>query len=139
MEGRTLAIGAFNTKLDDNFQIVAADPSRAREDRGAACRRSRTASTRDMDPYKAARQMDTDEIVPLGELRDYLEALVEALPGDRLPPREEPADLVAARSRRAGGRPLTRTPGGPAPRAPRGIRANNGVQRRATGTPSATL
>ena len=31
----------------------------------------------DMDPYKAARQMDTDEIVPAHELRDYLMTLVE--------------------------------------------------------------
>ncbi len=27
MEGRTLAIAAFNTKLDDNFEIVATDPA----------------------------------------------------------------------------------------------------------------
>ena len=32
---------------------------------------------KDMDPYVAARQMDTDEIVSTKELRDYLEALVE--------------------------------------------------------------
>ena len=31
----------------------------------------------DMDPYRSASQMDTDEIVALHELRDYLEALVE--------------------------------------------------------------
>ena len=31
----------------------------------------------DMDPFVAARQMDTDEIVELGELRAYLAALVE--------------------------------------------------------------
>ena len=30
-----------------------------------------------MDPYKAARQMDTDEIVAVHELRDYLTTLVE--------------------------------------------------------------
>jgi 3-methylcrotonyl-CoA carboxylase beta subunit len=30
-----------------------------------------------MDPYVSARQMDTDEIVELGELRGYLAALVE--------------------------------------------------------------
>ena len=27
MEGRTLAIAAFNTKLDDDFQIMATDPA----------------------------------------------------------------------------------------------------------------
>ena len=32
---------------------------------------------RDMDPFVAARQMDTDEIIELGELRGYLSALVE--------------------------------------------------------------
>jgi acetyl-CoA carboxylase carboxyltransferase component len=32
----------------------------------------------DMDPYVAASQMDTDEIIPLGELRNWLELLVEA-------------------------------------------------------------
>ena len=32
----------------------------------------------DMDPYVAAAQMDTDEIIPLGELRAWLEVLVEA-------------------------------------------------------------
>ena len=31
----------------------------------------------DMDPYVAARQLDTDEIVALSELRQYLSALVE--------------------------------------------------------------
>ena len=31
----------------------------------------------DMDPYVAARQMDTDEIVRLDELRDWLKVLVE--------------------------------------------------------------
>ena len=32
---------------------------------------------RDMDPFVAARQLDTDEIIELGELRSYLAALVE--------------------------------------------------------------
>jgi len=54
MEGRTLAIGAFNTKLDDNFNI-----------------------TTDMNPYRSARQMDTDEIVAVDELRDYLQVMIE--------------------------------------------------------------
>ena len=31
----------------------------------------------DMDPYVAARQLDTDEIVRLDELRDWLKILVE--------------------------------------------------------------
>jgi hypothetical protein len=31
-----------------------------------------------MDPFVSARQMDTDEIVKLGELRGYLATLIEA-------------------------------------------------------------
>ena len=30
-----------------------------------------------MDPYRAARQMDTDEIIAVHEIRDYLSVLVE--------------------------------------------------------------
>ena len=76
MEGRTLAIATYNTKLDDNFEIVADDP----DERQAIVDGMKAVEKRieqDMDPYVAARQMDTDEIVELGELRDYLAALVE--------------------------------------------------------------
>jgi acetyl-CoA carboxylase carboxyltransferase component len=76
MEGRTLAIAAYNTKLDDNFQIMATDPAeRAKIEAGMRDTEARI--ERDMDPFVAARQMDTDEIVELGELRAYLAALVE--------------------------------------------------------------
>lgn len=76
MEGRTLAIAAFNTKLDDDFEIVTQDPDeRAAIEKGMADTAARI--EKDMDPYVAARQMDTDEIVSTKELRDYLEALVE--------------------------------------------------------------
>ena len=76
MEGRTLAIAAFNTKLDDDFQIMTTDPAeRARIEAGMRDTEARIEG--DMDPFVAARQMDTDEIVELGELRDYLSALVE--------------------------------------------------------------
>lgn len=76
MEGRTLAIAAFNTKLDDDFQIMATDPAeRAKVEAGMRDTEQRI--ERDMDPFVAARQMDTDEIVELGELRAYLGALVE--------------------------------------------------------------
>jgi acetyl-CoA carboxylase carboxyltransferase component len=76
MEGRTLAIAAFNTKLDDNFEIVATDPAeRAKIEDGM--RQTEARIERDMDPFVAARQMDTDEIVEIGELRAYLAALVE--------------------------------------------------------------
>ncbi|MEZ4448685.1 MAG: carboxyl transferase domain-containing protein [Nannocystaceae bacterium] len=76
MEGRTLAIATYNTKLDDDFEIVAATP----EERQAIAQGMKAVERRieqDMDPYVAARQMDTDEIIELGELREYLAALVE--------------------------------------------------------------
>ncbi|HEY3802257.1 MAG TPA: carboxyl transferase domain-containing protein [Kofleriaceae bacterium] len=76
MEGRTLAIAAFNTKLDDDFQIMATDPAE-RAKIAAGMRDTEARIERDMDPFVAARQMDTDEIVELGELRAYLGTLVE--------------------------------------------------------------
>ena len=76
MEGRTLAIAAYNTKLDDDFQIMATDPAeRAKIEAGMKETEARIEG--DMDPFVSARQMDTDEIVELGELRAYLGALVE--------------------------------------------------------------
>jgi acetyl-CoA carboxylase carboxyltransferase component len=77
MEGRTLAIGAFNTKLDDNFEIVAeSDEERDKIRRGMEGVEARI--TADMDPVKAACQMDLDEVVKFDEIRAYLEVLVEA-------------------------------------------------------------
>jgi acetyl-CoA carboxylase carboxyltransferase component len=76
MEGRTLAIGAFRTRLDDNFNIIAENPEeRAEIERGMAEVEARI--TRDMDPYRAARQRDTDEIIRMAEIREYLEAAIE--------------------------------------------------------------
>jgi acetyl-CoA carboxylase carboxyltransferase component len=76
MEGRTLAIATFNTKLDDDFQIESEDPEeRKRIARGMAEVEARIEG--DMDPLVAASQMDTDEIVELHALRDWLVALVE--------------------------------------------------------------
>ena len=76
MEGRTLAIGTYRTKLDDNFRIITKEPEeRAKVEAGMKAVEDRIEA--DMDPYKAARQMDTDEIVPVHELRDYLMTLVE--------------------------------------------------------------
>ncbi len=75
MEGRTLAIGAYSTKLDDNFKIVARTPEEAEEiRRGMQAVEDRI--TGDMDPVLAASRMDVDEIVTPGELRGYLEAAV---------------------------------------------------------------
>lgn len=77
MEGRTLAIAAFNTKLDDDFEIMETDPlKRAEIEKGMADTEARIEG--DMDPYKAASQMDTDEIVEMGELRSWLETFAEA-------------------------------------------------------------
>jgi acetyl-CoA carboxylase carboxyltransferase component len=77
MEGRTLSIATYNTKLDDDFQIVAKDP----KDRGeieAGMKAVEERIEQDMDPFVSARQLDTDEIVDLGALRDWLEVLVES-------------------------------------------------------------
>ena len=77
MEGRTLAIAAFNTKLDDDFEILTDDP----EERAAIEQGMRETEERiegDMDPYRSASQMDTDEIVRAGELRGWLELFAEA-------------------------------------------------------------
>ena len=77
MEGQTLAVGAFHTRLDENFQIACTDPvEKSQVERGMAQVRDRI--ERDMDPYKSARQMDTDEVISLSELRAYLSFFCEA-------------------------------------------------------------
>jgi 3-methylcrotonyl-CoA carboxylase beta subunit len=76
MEGRTLAIATYNTKLDDDFQILTQDPEeRQKIQDGMRAVEARIEA--DMDPFVAARQMDTDEIVEMAALRDWLAALVE--------------------------------------------------------------
>ena len=76
MEGRTLAIGAYRTRLDDDFEIISKDPEEiAKVEKGMKAVESRI--TADMDPIRSARQMDTDEIIRMGELRLYLEAAAE--------------------------------------------------------------
>jgi 3-methylcrotonyl-CoA carboxylase beta subunit len=76
MEGRTLAIGAFNTKLDDDFQIVA-DDAAERDKVAAGMKAVDERIEADMNPIAAARQLDTDEIVMVGELRERLVAWAE--------------------------------------------------------------
>lgn len=77
MEGRTLAIAAYNTKLDDDFEILSDDPAeRTKIEQGMRDTEARIES--DMDPYKSASQMDTDEIVRFNELREWLELFAEA-------------------------------------------------------------
>ncbi len=76
MEGRTLAIAAYNTKLDDDFEIATDDPAE-KQKIAEGMREVEERIERDMDPFVAASQMDTDEIVELRELRGWLETLVE--------------------------------------------------------------
>ncbi len=77
MEGRTLAIATYNTKLDDDFEIISDDPAeRAEIEKGM--RETEARIEKDMDPFVAASRLDTDEIVRLVELRSWLETLVEA-------------------------------------------------------------
>jgi acetyl-CoA carboxylase carboxyltransferase component len=76
MEGRTLSIATYNTKLDDNFEISSDDPEE-REAIKKGMREVEERIERDMDPYVAARQLDTDEIIAMGELREWLEVAVE--------------------------------------------------------------
>jgi 3-methylcrotonyl-CoA carboxylase beta subunit len=76
MEGRTLAIATYGSRLDDAFEIATEDPAeRARIEEGMRAVEARIEG--DMDPYKAASQMDTDEIVAMGELRGWLELFAE--------------------------------------------------------------
>lgn len=76
MEGKTLSIAAFRTKLDENFEIKVNDPV---ERKAIQDGMNATANRieKDMDPFKAASQMDTDEIICLDELRPWLCALAE--------------------------------------------------------------
>lgn len=73
MEGRTLAIAAYRTKLDEEFRILPGeDEKKTRE--GMA--RTEARIQQDMDPVAAAARLDVDEIVAPGEIRNWLEALV---------------------------------------------------------------
>lgn len=77
MEGRTLAIATYNTKLDDEFRIVAQNEGE-RAQIAAGMRAVEQRIEADMDPYVAASQMDTDEIIRIDELRSWLQMFVEA-------------------------------------------------------------
>jgi len=77
MEGRTLAIATYNTKLDDDFEIATQDPAEKKKiEDGMRAVEARIEG--DMDPYQAAAQMDTDEIVRADELRPWLELFAES-------------------------------------------------------------
>ena len=76
MEGRTLAIGAFRTKLDDNFNIISTNPEEIDQvKKGMEKVEQRIAQ--DMNPILSARQLDTDEVILFHELRPYLETVTE--------------------------------------------------------------
>jgi acetyl-CoA carboxylase carboxyltransferase component len=76
MEGRTLAIATYNTKLDDDFEIASSDPAE-RQKIAEGMRAVEARIEGDMDPYQAAARMDTDEVVALRELRAWLELFAE--------------------------------------------------------------
>lgn len=76
MEGRTLAIGAYNTRLDDNFNIIFTNQEEYDQVKKGMEEVERRI-TEDMNPILSARQLDTDEIILLHELRPYLETTVE--------------------------------------------------------------
>jgi acetyl-CoA carboxylase carboxyltransferase component len=76
MEGSTLAIGAFRTKLDDQFEIMAKDEAEAAKIRAGMANVEKRIND-DMDPYAAASRRDVDEIVMPSELRAWLRLSVE--------------------------------------------------------------
>lgn len=76
MEGETLARGAYNTKLDENFNIIAQN-EKEKEQIAQGMKAIEDKIEKDMDPYKAASQMDTDEIISLLEIRKYLSCFAE--------------------------------------------------------------
>jgi acetyl-CoA carboxylase carboxyltransferase component len=76
MEGRTLAIGTYRSRLDENFRITSQD-AEEREKIEQGMKQVEARIEKDMDPVLSARQMDTDEVVLMPEIRSYLEAVVE--------------------------------------------------------------
>jgi acetyl-CoA carboxylase carboxyltransferase component len=77
MEGKTLAIGAYHTKLDDNFRIVASSDEEYQAIKKGMDKVEQKIEA-DIDPYQSARRMDTDEIISVRELRSYLSMITEA-------------------------------------------------------------
>jgi acetyl-CoA carboxylase carboxyltransferase component/biotin carboxyl carrier protein len=77
MEGRTLAIAAYNTKLDANFEIDARFSAEERAEIAAGMEKTAARIEADMDPVAAAARMDTDEVIRFDELRPWMVALAE--------------------------------------------------------------
>ncbi len=76
MEGSTLAIGAYRTKLDDNFNIIYTSQKEFDNIKKGMESVERRISE-EMNPILSARMLDTDEIVLLSEIRPYLETMIE--------------------------------------------------------------
>ena len=77
MEGKTLAIGAYHSKLDANFKIKISDKKeKSQIENGMKAIEERI--ERDMDPYISASNLDTDEIVALQGIRNYLVCVIDA-------------------------------------------------------------
>jgi len=76
MEGRTLAIGTYHTRLDDEFNITAENPQEYQKIK-QGMEEVEQRITADMNPILSAGQMDTDEIIFLSELRPYLETIID--------------------------------------------------------------
>jgi len=76
MDGRTAALATYGSRLDGDFAIATDDP----EERVVIERGMQRVAARidaDMDPVGAAARMDTDEVVEVGALRQWLACLVE--------------------------------------------------------------
>ena len=76
MEGRTLAIATYNTKLADDFSIPEDLPADERQAIEQGMRQVEARIDQDMDPVPAAAQRDIDEIIRPSEIRTYLEAAI---------------------------------------------------------------
>jgi len=77
MEGRTLAIATYNSRLDDDFRIPAHLPAEEQDEIRRGMERTAARIDDDMDPVRAAARLDIDEIIALDELRPWMEALAE--------------------------------------------------------------
>jgi len=75
MEGRTLAIGAYRTKLDENFNIISDNPEEHKNIQGGMEAIEKRIS-KDMNPILSASNQYTDEIILFNELRPNLEIIV---------------------------------------------------------------
>ena len=76
MEGRTLSIGVYRTKLDDNFNIIYTN-QKEYDNIKKGMEEVERRITRDMNPILSARDLYTDEIVLLSEIRPNLEILID--------------------------------------------------------------